>query len=179
MADKTPPQAPAPEPAPIIVEERLTGLPFLRNLVTGMFFEWDADKGDEGVVSFIESIRQVFFEPLVNFDKAYDLFNKHCTDEKKANIVGDHWRTFQMIIWTELDRELVSTMSEFAKMAQRVMGDAPGGKELYPRKLNGTGGVSLGYEANGLQVPFDYLVLMAIRVYCAGIRIPSSPQPTQ
>lgn len=175
MADKTPPAAPASEPAPIIVEEQLSGLPFLRNLVTGMYYEWASDQADEGVVSFINSLKQLFLEPLVSFDKAYDLFVKHCTDSAKANIVGDHWRTFQMVIWTELDKELVSTMTEFSNMVMRVMAESPGGAELFPRKLKVAENSIPGYAPKELKAPFDYLVLLAIRIYGSAIRIPSQP----
>lgn len=175
MTNKTPP-VPIPEPAPVIIEENLSGLPFLRNLVTGLFFDWDADKGDSDTVNFILSLKQVFLEPLVNFDKAYDLFIKHCTDSKQAHIVGDLWRVFQMIIWTELDKEMVSTMTAFTQMAQRVMGEAPGGNELYPRKLKLDNSPSVGFQPHEVKTPFDYLVLLAVRIYCAGIRGPSQPK---
>lgn len=172
MADKagTPP---VPEPAPVILEENLTGLPFLRNLILGLFFEWSADQGDEDVVSFMSSVKQVFLEPLVSFDKAYDLFCKHCTDHEKANKVGDHWRVFQMVVWSELDEELVTTMQKFQRMAFRVMAEAPGGEQLVPRKLRE--GASQ-HEPKEIKVPFDYLVLLAIRIYIGAVRPVSAPK---
>lgn len=170
-------QAPPPAPAPVILEENLTGLPFLRNLVTGLFFEWSRDQKDVSVVSFMNSLRQVFLEPLTGFDKAYSVFCKHCTDGAEANKVGDHWRAFQMVVWTELNTEVDTTMTAFCEMALNIMANAPGGENLVPTKLRKSDNWVSNSNAKSNKVPFDYALLLAIRVYGAAIRPESYPDP--
>ncbi|MNG46974.1 hypothetical protein D3C79_48410 [compost metagenome] len=168
-------QAPPPAPAPVILEENLTGLPFLRNLVTGLFFEWSKDQGDPSVVSFMDSLRQIFLEPLISFDKAYDVFCKHCTEGAGSNKVGDHWRAFQMVVWTELNTEVDSTMIAFCDMTSQIMAGSPGGENLIPAKLRKSENWVSNSNAKTSKTPFDYALLLAIRVYGASIRPESQP----
>lgn len=168
-AEPQTPQAPV-----IIGEETLTGLPMFRNLIEQMFAEWNNDH-EKSVVAFLDCVREIFREPLVNFDKAYDLFNSYCQNKEQANLTGDHWRVFQMMVYTELAEDREKILGEFVSMVRRIMNDSPGGKELYLRKLV-SGNVQPTDGPKSIAVGMDYVILLAIRVYIGGVRIVGAPK---
>lgn len=165
-----------PKPDDVIIgQEVLTGLPLFRHLVCTMYAEWARDQ-DPSIVKFIDSLDQMFLEPLVNFDAAYELFNSYCSNKEHANIVGDHWRVFQMMVYTELDEGREKIFADFASMVRRIMGDSPGGKDLFLRKLV-AGNVTPTDGPKSVTVGMDYIILLALRVYIGGIRGINAPTP--
>jgi len=142
-----------------------------------MYHEWAVDQ-DTSVVDFVASINEIFREPIVNFDKAYELFNQSCSTRDKANVVGDHWRVFQMMVYTEMDETREKIFGDFISMVKRIMGDSPGGQQLYLRKLE-SGNVAPTHGPRTVGCGMDYVILLAVRVYIGGIRgVPVPDQST-
>lgn len=169
-------QGQAPQHNQIIGEEVLTGLPMFRHLICTMYMEWAEDE-DPTVKSFILAVAEIFREPIVNFDKAYKLFNDQCGQGPLANFVSDHWRVFQMMVYTEMDESREKIFNDFTSMVRRIMGDSPGGAELFLRNLQ-NGNVAAPNGPASITIKMDYLILLAIRVYLGGIRGVAGHQST-
>lgn len=164
-------------PSVVITEENLTGLPFLRNLAIGMFNDWDFSDIDE-TRDLIEEVKTIFLIPLVEFDKAYEEFNKKLSVGKKVNMLNDRWRVFLLTFVTELGEESNATLSKFLDLAKRIFRDAPGGDELFARKLfdgNGSTAPTLGSVPS---MRLDYVILLVLRFYVASVT-KAPPRPVE
>lgn len=174
-AEKAPP-VPPEEPQVVITEDNLTGLPFFRNLIEQMVYEWKEDQGDEAVVSLISAIQQVFRDPLISFDKAYATFSLFCTSGDTASPIGEMWRVLQMMICTELGNELEKILTDFVSLVRRIMHDSPSGPSL---KLTGLYENDVAPPASdiprALKLNISYVLLLAIRFYIRGKRLVTDP----
>lgn len=164
-------------PSVVITEENLTGLPFLRNLAIGMFNDWDFSDIEE-TQALMDEIKTIFLIPLVEFDKAYDNFNNNLGVGKKVNMLNDRWRVFLLAFVTELGDESNVTLSKFLDLAKRVFRDAPGGSELFARKLF-DGHPSTAPTLGTLPpMRLDYVVLLVLRFYVSSVT-QAPPKPVQ
>jgi len=164
-------------PSVVITEENLTGLPFLRNLAIGMFNDWDYSDIEE-TRDLMDEIKTIFLIPLVEFDKAYEEFNKKLGVGKKVNMLNDRWRVFLLSFVTELGDESNDTLRKFLDLAKRIFKDTPGGDQMFARRL---------FEGYGSQAPalgdvpsmhLDYVILLVLRFYVASIT-KAPPKPVQ
>lgn len=163
-----------PQPADVIIgEETLSGLPLLRHLIMTMYLEWANDQ-DPTVVQFVGALNELFRDPLINFDTAYALFNSACATKEGANVVGDHWRVFQMMVYTELDADREKVFTDFISMVCRIMGDSPGGDALHLRKLIDAN-VAPAHGPKAVMANMSYVILLAVRVYIGGVRGINAP----
>lgn len=156
----------------VITEENLTGLPFLRNLSMGLFRDWEYGGVVENT-ALIDEIKPMFLFPVQQFDEAYDNFIKVLSVGSAINVLNDRWRVFMMAFITELGDEANETLTKFLNLAKRILHDAPGGDEIFARKLH------YGFDSNlpslGAvpSMKIDYVILLALRFYVASATTPA------
>lgn len=112
---------------------------------------------------FKAALADVFIAPVINFDTAYDTFNKVIGSGTMANNLSDEWRILQMFMLTQMGSQRQKLLKLFGELFTVVIDDSPGSL-----KLNGlvskTGGGN-NVQLLGTATNISYLLLLIIRVY--------------
>jgi len=112
---------------------------------------------------FKAALADVFIAPVINFDSAYDTFNKVIGSGTMANNLSDEWRILQMFMLTQMGAQRSKLLKLFVELMAIVINDSPG-----TLRLNGlTEKVGSGNNTQhlGVATNLSYLLLLVIRVY--------------